>query len=426
MTSMRPSRDFSRARDPFFLHTSCEVRLVDRRLNAPTMETDRKSLTPRSQRALHDAPDLRRLNRVTAWLFVLAYLLTLVEPADSGLERLTIALLSSTSLALGIFGFAWVQRRGIWAGMGYLFIQLTLSTFLVMLAGVGIGNTLMVLLALAQGSRVLPLWLALLFCSHLLVAHLGMARWQDVAREGVGLFVAGVGVVLITRVAVNERELRGQKEALADELGAANRQLQSYALQAEELAATRERNRLAREIHDGLGHHLTAAHMQLQAAQAVMPEHPERAEAALEKARTLTQEALTDVRRSVHALRVTTRPLAQALEALVQDVGVPTELTVCGSPRTLPEGLEDNLYRIAQEGLTNIRKHAGATCATVTLMYETHAVELIVRDDGRGSTSMTGGFGLTGVRERVEAFGGELDLQTAPGHGLTLHVRVPA
>ena len=167
--------------------------------------------------------------------------------------------------------------------------------------------------------------------------------------------------------------------------------------------------------------------MQLQAAQAVMPEHPERAEAALsKKARFLTQEALTDVRRSVHALRITSRPLAQALKVLVQDVGVPTELTVCGFPRKLSEDLEDNLYRVAQEGLTNIRKHAGATCATVTLVYETHAVELIVRDDGRGSTRTTGGFGLTGVRERVEAFGGELHVQTAPGQGLTLHVRALA
>lgn len=383
-----------------------------------------------AERALplgHGAPDLRRLDRVTTGLFLLAYLLTLVAPTDSGSERLTVALLGGASLALGIFGFAWVQRqRGIWAGVSYLLVQLTMNTFLVMVGGVGIGNTLMALLALAQGSRILPLWWALAFCSHLLIVHLGMDRWQDVTREGVGMFVAGVGVVLITRVAVNERSLRAQKEALANELGEANRQLRSYALQAEELAATRERNRLAREIHDGLGHHLTAAHMQLQAAQAVLPEHPERARAALEKARTLTQEALTDVRRSVQALRITSQPLVQALEVLVQDVGVPTELTVCGSPRELSRDLEDNFYRIAQEGLTNIRKHAGATCATVTLVYETHAVELTVGDDGHGSTSLVGGFGLTGVRERVEAFGGELDVQTAPEHGLTLHVRVPA
>ena len=198
------------------------------------------------RRTRHEVPDMRRLNRVTTGLFLLAYLLTLVEPAESNTERFTIAFLSSASLALGIFGFPWIERRGVWAGASYLFVQLTLSTFLVILGGVGIGNTLLVLLALAQSSRILPLWLTLIFCSHLLVAHLGMDRWQDVAREGIGLFVAGVGVVLITRVAVNERFLRAQKEALADELGEANRQLQSYARQAEELAATRERNRLAR------------------------------------------------------------------------------------------------------------------------------------------------------------------------------------
>lgn len=378
-----------------------------------------------TQHAPTATPDLRRLDGVTAALFVLAYLLTLVAPAGSGLERLTTALLGGASLMLGTFGFAWVQQRGMWAGVAYLFVQFTLSTALMVIGGVGIGNTLMVLLALAQGSRILPLWLALVFCSHLLVAHLGMNSWQDVAREGVGLFVAGVGVVLITRVAVNERALRTQKEALADDLREANRQLRLYAQQAEELAAARERNRLAREIHDGLGHHLTAAHMQLQAAQAVLPQQPERAEAALEQARALTQEALTDVRRSVRALRVTSRPLAQALEALVKGAGIPGELTVCGTPMVLSEGLEDDLYRVAQEGLTNARKHAGATHVALTLAYNAHTVELTVQDDGRGSSNLGGGFGLTGVRERVEAFGGELHVHTKPGRGFTLHVRVP-
>lgn len=391
----------------------------------PTAELNLQSPPAVTQHAPNATPDVRRLDRVTAGLFVLAYLLTLVAPADSGLEHLTIALLGGVFLVLGIFSFAWVQRRGMWAGVAYLFVQFTLGTFLVMLGNVGIGNTLMVLLALAQGSRILPLWLALVFCSHLLVAHLGMNSWQDVAREGVGLFVAGVGVVLITRVAVNERALRTQKEALADDLREANRQLRLYARQAEELAASRERNRLAREIHDGLGHHLTAAHVQLQAAQAVLPQHPERAAAALEKAKALTQEALTDVRRSVHALRVTPLPLARALEALVQDAGIPGELTICGTPRVLPHGLEDDLYRVAQEGLTNVRKHADAARTTVTLAFEGHAVELTVQDDGRGSADLGGGFGLTGIRERVEAFGGAVDIRTAPGRGLALTVRVP-
>lgn len=378
-------------------------------------------------RSPHGGPDLHRLDRTTAGLFVLAYLLTLVAPADSGFMRFTVVLLGGASLALGSFGFAWVQQQGgVWAGVGYLLVQLTLNTFLVIVGGVGIGNTLMVLLALAQGSRVLPLGWALAFCSHLLVVHLGMDRWQDVTREGIGLFAAGVGVVLITRVAVTERELRGQQERLADELGEANRQLQRYASQAEELAAARERNRLAREIHDGLGHHLTAAHVQLRAAQAVLPQQPERAATALETARALTQEALGEVRRSVHALRVVTRPLDQALGALVQNANVPAELAVFGSPRPLPEGLEDDLYRVAQEGLTNIRKHAEAAHATVTLTYEVDRVALTICDDGRGSTSLVGGFGLTGIRERVEAFGGELIVRTAPGQGLTLSVRVPA
>lgn len=386
---------------------------------------DSSSSRRRRKPARYGASDLRRLDRITAWLFLVGYLLTLVDPAKTSSAQAAVVFLSSASLALGTLGFAWTQYRGFWARLAYLTVQMTLSTFLMMLTGPGIGNTIMVLLVLAQSTRILPLWLVLVFCSHLLVAHLGMDNWQDVAREGVGLFVAGVGVVLITRVAVNERIIRSEKEALAEQLEIANRQLRRYAQQAEELAATRERNRLAREIHDGLGHHLTATYMQLQAAQAVLLRYPNKAEEALEKARTLTQEALSEVRRSVQALRVTSRPLSEALTTLVRGADLPVELVVIGTLRQLPEELENNLYRIVQEGLTNICKHAGATRATVTLLYDEYAVELSVVDDGHGSSSLAGGFGLTGIRERVEEVGGTLTVDTAPDEGLALHVKVP-
>lgn len=378
-----------------------------------------------TQHPLNAPSDLRRLDRVTAGLFVLGYLLTLIDPAKTSSAQVAVFFLSSASLALGTLGFAWTQRRGFWTGLAYLTVQMTLSTFLMILTGPGIGNTIMVLLALVQSTRILPLWLVLVFCSHLLVAHLGMEHWQDVAREGVGLFVAGVGVVLITRVAVNERTLRAEKEALAKELEGANQQLRRHAQQAEELAAMRERNRLARDIHDGLGHHLTAAHVQLRAAQAVLPQNPDKAAAALEKARTLIQDALGEVRQSVQALRVIRHPLHQALHVLVQDAEGRVKLRVTGGVRKLPEDIEDNLYRVAQEGLTNIRKHAGQAHASVTLAYKVGAVELSIQDNGRGSVDLSGGFGLTGIRERVEASGGELNIQTKPERGLTLHVRVP-
>jgi len=363
-----------------------------------------------------------------AALFVLAYLLMLSEPAPTP-QRLALGLLGALYLVVATFGFARVQRLNrVRVALVYLGVQFALGATLMGLGGIGIGNTLLLLLALSQGTRVLPLPWALAFCALLPFMHLGMS-WPDMVREGTGLLVAGVFVVLITRVAVTEGRLRAEKETLAEELVEANRRLRAYALQAEELSATRERNRLAREIHDGLGHHLTAVHMQLQAANAVLHHDPPKAEQALEKARTLTQDALSDVRRSVGALRTLERPLPEALTALVEEAnaaGVETELEILGEPRWLEPQLAEGLYRVAQEGLTNVRKHARASCSALTLVYEPGAVELALKDDGVGTEDASGGFGLLGVRERVHALGGEMHVVTAPQQGFILKVKVPA
>lgn len=363
-----------------------------------------------------------------AVLFALAYVLMLSEPL-SGLEtRALLAGLGALYVLVATAGFAAVRRRPRVAwGLTYLGAQHLLGMALVVLGGLGIGNVLLLLLVLSQATRVLPLGWVLATCTMLPFLHAGM-RWDAALREGLGLLVAGVFVVLITHVAVNEGRLRAEKEALAEELAHANARLRVAAAQAEELTTARERNRLAREIHDGLGHHLTAVHVQLQAAQAVLRPDPERAGQALERARALTGEALADVRRSVAALRTLPGPLPEALGVLAQETtasGVPTTVQVLGAAGRLDPAVEQSLYRVAQEALTNVRKHAGATRASVTLDHRPEAVALTVRDDGVGLSAPGDGFGLLGVRERVAALGGEVQLDTSPGRGLTLRVTVP-
>jgi signal transduction histidine kinase len=134
----------------------------------------------------------------------------------------------------------------------------------------------------------------------------------------------------------------------------------------------------------------------------------------------------------VAALRVTPSQhqlLPEALAELVasaQAAGLPTTVAVLGAVRPLDPLEEHALYRAAQEGLTNARKHAQAASATVTLDFgDAHRVRLTVADDGRGASTTEGGFGLVGLRERVQLVGGSLTLQTAPGAGLALIVEVP-
>lgn len=232
---------------------------------------------------------------------------------------------------------------------------------------------------------------------------------------------------IISRQAI---KARGHAEKLSKELAAANDLLRVQAAQAEELATARERNRLAREIHDGVGHYLTTIRVQLDAATALAPIDPARAADSIAKANRLAAEALDDVRRSVSTLASDTPrpPLADSLRTLAADATPAPVLTVAGAPRTLSPAAEHALYRAAQEGLTNVRKHSAATSAAVTLDFSaTDRVRLSVVDNGRGSSS-TGscGYGLRGLRERIALLGGEVSAGPAREGGFRLEVEIPA
>jgi signal transduction histidine kinase len=237
-------------------------------------------------------------------------------------------------------------------------------------------------------------------------------------------FVASaVFVIAFTEVAVGERRARG-------DLAVAHEKLAEYAARAEELATIEERNRLARELHDSLGHYLSVIHVQLEAARTLLHRDPARAAQALATSERLTREGLDDVRRSVAALRArqTQQPLGEAVGELVREhaaSGVSAELAITGTPRTASPPVELALYRAVQEALTNCRKHAQATRVRIELAYQPDRIRLSVEDDGRGAAEPTGGFGLIGVRERARLAGGQLTIRSADGAGFALAIEVP-
>lgn len=246
-------------------------------------------------------------------------------------------------------------------------------------------------------------------------------------------FASGVAFVYVfSRVAVRERLARSELERVAAQLALANAQLATQADQAEELATLNERNRIAREIHDGLGHYLTVVHVQLQAAELLVGSDPTRARDAVVKAQQLTRDGLDEVRRSVSLLRGRDLPLTleDALRGLMErfgSEGARAQLRIDGEPRELAEVVHRALYRAAQEGLTNSQRHARAAKVELEVRYEAHGVvRLTVRDDGVGATMVDGGYGLLGVRERVALLGGKVAIHTRPGAGFTLEVEVPA
>lgn len=233
----------------------------------------------------------------------------------------------------------------------------------------------------------------------------------------------------VTRDALLARE---EAMRLKEELENANAQLRAQATQAGELAITRERNRLAREIHDGVGHYLTVINVQLEAAATLLAnDDADRAAGSLHKAAGLSRDALDDVRRSVGSLHTDVKrpPLDEAIRDLTTDAGVPVKFTVAGKPRPLSEAANHALFRAAQEGLTNIRKHATASQSWITLDFADPArTRLTVEDDGIGPTAdaTTDGFGLRGMHERIELLGGRVESGPRTTGGFMLNVEVPA
>jgi signal transduction histidine kinase len=369
-------------------------------------------------------PVTRALVALTCAAFV-----TLLVELPTAVQPLPAAVLAAAFVLLATVGFGWVvrqdPRRRRYLAVLYVAVQLPLGYLMFGAAPAGVGATLLLMVLVSQSVLLLPLPGAVVVTAAVPLFHVGMT-WGDGLRNGLGTLAAAAFTAVVTELLLREQRARV-------ELAEANRQLRGYAAQAEELATTQERNRVARDIHDGLGHHLTVVQMQVQAARAVLRSDPDRADDVLAKAQHQSTEALAEVRRSVAALREPRHaaPLAEALKELAADTsaaGVPTELETAGTVRPLPAEAEESLFRAAQEGLTNVRKHAAAREARLLLDYrEDGTVLLEVRDDGLGTagSAQGAGFGLLGVRERVARLGGRVAVESAPGRGTTLRVVVP-
>ncbi|NIV39204.1 MAG: sensor histidine kinase [Anaerolineae bacterium] len=337
---------------------------------------------------------------------------------------------------LGLYNrliFDWIPPG--WADLLFFSVQLALVFGIGQVLGV-VGNLLVGLPLVAFAVERLKPWPRLLVYVGLtaaVVAPIGLrfSPWSEALVNGLTAMTAILFVAAFADMRRKEQQTRERAERLAAELEEANAQLAAYATQAEELAMTQERNRLAREIHDNLGHYLTIVNVQIEAARVVMESDPDRALDAMDKAQELTQKGLARVRESVAALRespVSNRPLDEAIASLVQEAqssGIVAEFTVIGEPVALEHKVALALYRAAQEGLTNVCKHARASRVDVLLAYQAIEVRLEVRDNGVGAAQTNGGFGLLGIRERMQLLGGKLELDTGVGKGFRLTASVP-
>jgi signal transduction histidine kinase len=341
-------------------------------------------------------------------------------------DNLLIIGLGLIYFGIGILGSSAIeQHRNPYAIAAYFLVQISLGSLIIYL-----GDTLPWLIMLPLVGSAIELLsrpLVFLACALILLAQLLpfylVVGWETSLMWIMPFIAAIVFVAAFTQITVSEQKARA-------ELAQAHRKLREYAVQVEELAVAEERNRLAREIHDGLGHYLTSVNIQIKAALAMSEQDPSLTQEALRKAQTLTQEALADVRRSISSLRedpASGRPLVETLGRMVEDArasGVEASFLTNGSPRPLSSQVEFTLFRIAQEGLTNVRKHAQASRVDACLEYLESSVRFSIQDDGVGASQTGAGFGLMGLRERLELLGGTLTISSAPGQGFLLQAEI--
>ncbi|MCA1738651.1 MAG: sensor histidine kinase, partial [Actinobacteria bacterium] len=212
--------------------------------------------------------------------------------------------------------------------------------------------------------------------------------------------------------------------------------------QAQQAGVSSERQRLAHEIHDTLAGAFTSIVMKLEAAEEALDSDPSSVQRFLEGARSIARESLVEARRLMWALRPESldrsslsETLANLAERYSEEFGIDVSATVTGTPHSLTPDIEITLMRVAQEALTNCRKYAQARQVTLTLSFMNNLVALNVQDDGVGfdpaelhpdsSDQSTGGFGIMGMRERVEQLRGTLMVESAFGEGTTLMVAIP-
>ncbi|MCD4752234.1 MAG: sensor histidine kinase [Anaerolineaceae bacterium] len=357
-------------------------------------------------------------------------------------QLITMNVLGISYLLMGIYGYKYIldtDNRLI--QFGYFTIQLILGGLIIYLGSTPESevslNSLLLLPLAVQSVVMLPQAGMLAVNAFILLLYsISNIKYSGSLSELMNslpvFFIGQIFIVFFTQIAVTEQNSREEINRLVFELEKANQHLKEYALQVEELAVTRERNRLAREIHDGLGHYLTSIFMQVQAARAMLNIDPVKAADLLEKAQSLSQEALTDVRNSVSTLRsplLENISLPVALEQLIEQSQfneIQVKFNVLGEARPISARGTWTIYRTLQEGINNTVKYSMANQLEIILDYQhLEMVSLIINDDGVGTNNLNGGFGIIGIKERVKLLEGHCKFTSSEGNGFSIQIGIP-
>lgn len=247
--------------------------------------------------------------------------------------------------------------------------------------------------------------------------------------ETIGVYVIRNSIIYV--LVVGTFYIGRKQILLNNQLKDMTRELRENNRKLEEISIVKERNRIAREIHDTLGHTLTGAIIQLEAAKKLIDVDRDKTLEAIEKTQKITREGFVEVKRAIQALRpvlIEEGNLKDSLEALFEKIE--NDFKVSIESRIFTDELRDksmevSLYRIIQESITNSIRHGDATKIQITLENRVTSIELSVTDNGKGCSTIREGSGLQGIKERINGYLGQVQILSTPNEGFQLQVTIP-
>lgn len=381
-----------------------------------------------------------------AMIFSVLLIFILIPSGNTGWRFYGTVLTLAVLLVINILWYQAHDQLAVHPRQNFLHWAFNLVTDVLVLSAIAIsgnfGAVYLLLMQVAQFATTFGIWPvgAILGLINLAIT-LGILKSYgvtngDLIQNGAEIAVGIIFVLVFVLLRERSAHETQRAEGLLNDLRAAHIELKAAQQKEKELAIAEERMRLARDIHDGLGHHLTVLSVQLQAAQKLVERNPQGAGEAIQLCRGEVQAALDEVRQSVGMMRQLPAeglPLPELLKNLVHDfaerTGLHASFEQSGLPPELSTFAQQTLFRIVQEGLTNVQKH-GTEIERILVKLECtpEAVRLVVRDDGlkvESPSSGPSGYGLQGLRERLEQLGGSLHSGPRESGGFELEVSIP-
>ena len=278
-----------------------------------------------------------------------------------------------------------------------------------------------------------PIFMVAVPVEYFFILHSGMGVGQlfSIILNAVLFFAIGLSLQRVVTSNEKTEKLLAENQRQYHLIHEQNNALEQYANQIEQLTLLEERNRMARELHDTVGHTFTSVIMGMDAVSYLIETAPDKAKEKLDVLRSVTRNGLEEVRRSIHQMvpegdMLLSQQLTRLANEFALHTGTQIRFTTVGEEFEIPKQTKLSLIRCLQESLTNAKRHGRASTVEVILTYSDDLVDIRIEDDGIGTEQLKVGFGINAMQERIFALQGTLQVSSTLGQGTVVHCSIPA